>query len=53
MLIRLFGGPLANEKVREAINYTIDFAGIRQLTGAGAITPYSVIPNGLLGAKMI
>lgn len=45
------GGPLANEKVREAINYTIDFAGIRQLTGAGAITPYSVIPNGLLGAK--
>jgi peptide/nickel transport system substrate-binding protein len=45
------GGPLANEKVREAINYSLDYEGIRQLTGAGAVTPYSIIPNGLLGAK--
>lgn len=45
------GGPAANPKVIQAIRFALDYDGLRAVCGEGAITPYSVIPVGMLGAK--
>lgn len=43
------GGPLANEDVRRAIYYAIDYTGLCALAGNDATTPYNIIPNGFAG----
>jgi peptide/nickel transport system substrate-binding protein len=44
------GGPLANDKVREAIRYAIDYEGMRTIAGNNATTPYNIIPDGFAGS---
>jgi len=44
-----YGKELADEKVREAITYAIDYTGLCQLAGNGAFTPASIIPKGFTG----
>ena len=45
------GGPASDPKVMQAIRYALDYEGLRAVCGEGSVTPYSVIPIGMLGAK--
>ena len=45
------GGPVSNELVQNAIRKAIDYEGIQAIVGQGAITPYSIIQDGFLGAR--
>lgn len=44
------GGPMANRDVQNAVRYAIDYKGIQEIVGQGAITPVSIIQQGFLGA---
>jgi peptide/nickel transport system substrate-binding protein len=44
------GGPLANVDVQRAIRYAIDYDGLAELVGGGAIKLPSIIQLGFLGA---
>ena len=44
------GGPMADERVRDAVRAAIDYEGFKLLFGVEATTPYSVIPVGMGGA---
>src|SRR5205823_11404910 len=44
------GGPLANVDVQRAIRYAIDYDGLVELVGGGAIKLPSIIQLGFLGA---
>jgi len=46
---KTIGGPLANEDVRKAIYYAVDYDGLCQLAGNDATTPYNIIPDGFAG----
>jgi peptide/nickel transport system substrate-binding protein len=43
------GGPFADQKVREAIYYALDYEGLCLIAGNGSKTPYNVIQNGFAG----
>lgn len=45
------GGPVADVKVQQAINYAIDYAGIQNICGNGSVTPESIIQVGFMGSK--
>lgn len=45
------GGPVANNKVQQAIRYAIDYEGIQTICGSGSITPESIIQVGFMGSK--
>lgn len=45
------GGPVANNKVQQAISYAIDYKGIQTICGSGSITPQSIIQVGFMGSK--
>jgi len=44
------GGPLSNEKVRQAVRAALDYEGLAELFGAGSLTPHSFIQVGFAGA---
>jgi peptide/nickel transport system substrate-binding protein len=44
------GGPFSNPKVQQAIRYAIDYKGILDLAGPGAVQLAGVIPSNLPGA---
>lgn len=44
------GGPMADERVRDAVRAAIDYDSFRILFGVEAVTPYSVVPVGIGGA---
>lgn len=44
------GGPVADPKVQEAIRLALDYKGIQDIVGDGAVTPQSYIQIGMLGA---
>jgi len=44
------GGPVANNNVRQAIRYALDYAGIAQLAGQGSVQPAGIVPVQFLGA---
>jgi peptide/nickel transport system substrate-binding protein len=46
----LTDGIMSDERVRLALRYTIDYAGIKALVGGSAITPATIAPFGFLGA---
>ena len=41
------GGPLADERVNNAVRYALDYEGLKQLNSESAFTPGSLIPVGL------
>ncbi|MDL2219168.1 ABC transporter substrate-binding protein [Ruminococcaceae bacterium OttesenSCG-928-O06] len=43
------GGPFADQKVREAVYYALDYEGLCEIAGNGAKTPYNIIQNGFAG----
>ena len=43
-------GPTSKPQVNEAIRYALDYDGLKELGGDGAVQPPSVIPQGFLGA---
>jgi peptide/nickel transport system substrate-binding protein len=43
------GGPFADQKVREAVYYALDYEGLCEIAGNGAKTPYNIIQNGFPG----
>ncbi len=48
------GGPLANQQVRQAIGYAIDYDGIIETLLAGAgVKPATIVPLPLLGAEEV
>ncbi|MDQ3044611.1 MAG: ABC transporter substrate-binding protein [Chloroflexota bacterium] len=48
------GGPLANQQVRQAIGYAIDYDGIIETLLAGAaVKPATIVPVPLLGAEEV
>lgn len=44
------GGPVSDPKVQEAIRLALDYKGIQDIVGEGAVTPQSYIQVGMLGA---
>lgn len=44
------GGPVSNNKVQNAIRKTLDYEGLRIIAGSNAVSPYSIIQKGFLGA---
>lgn len=45
------GGPMANPSVQQAVRYAIDYQGLKQICGEGATLPFSIVPQGFIGAK--
>ena len=41
------GGPMADERVNNAVRYALDYEGFRQLNSEEAFTPGSLIPEGI------
>lgn len=50
---RSIEGPASKPEVWQAVRYALDYEGIRALCGEGTKTPYSVIPEGMLGAEPV
>jgi peptide/nickel transport system substrate-binding protein len=50
---RSIEGPASKPEVWQAVRYALDYEGLRVLCGDGTKTPYSVIPEGMLGAEPI
>ncbi len=50
---RSIEGPASKPEVWQAVRYALDYEGLRQLCGEGTKSPYSVIPEGMLGAKPV
>ena len=50
---RSIEGPASKPEVWQAVRYALDYEGIRELCGEGTKTPYSVIPEGMLGAEPV
>lgn len=44
------GGPMADEKVRQAVRAALDYEGMLELFGDGTVTPHSFIQVGFAGA---
>ena len=44
------GGPFANPKVQQAVRYALDYQGLMEIAGAGAIRLAGVIPPSFPGA---
>ena len=45
------GGPMANPDVQQAVRLAIDYQGLKQMCGEGATLPWSIVPQGFIGAK--
>ena len=50
---RSIEGPASKPEVWQAVRYALDYEGLRTLCGAGTKSPYSVIPEGMLGAMPV
>lgn len=50
---RSIEGPASKPEVWQAVRFALDYEGIRELCGEGTKTPYSVIPEGMLGAEPV
>jgi len=50
---RSIAGPASKPEVWQAVRYALDYEGLRLLCGEGTKSPYSVIPEGMLGAKPV
>ena len=50
---RSIDGPASKPEVWQAVRYALDYEGLRTLCGEGTKTPYSVIPEGMLGAEPV
>lgn len=47
----IYGGPVTNPKVQQAIRKALDYSGIQIICGEGTLTPYSIIQSGFMGSK--
>ena len=45
------GGPVSDPLVQQAIRKAMDYTGVQTICGEGAVTPYSIIQVGFMGAK--
>ena len=45
------GGPMANADVQQAVRLAIDYQGLKTMCGEGATLPWSIVPQGFVGAK--